>query len=66
MTGKDFSGPVPEIQVPAVQPTLQPEAPGVLSQDTELPLPAKRAKRKHLTPAPDEGLIIGDVEEFGS
>ncbi|KAJ2914282.1 hypothetical protein MD484_g6135, partial [Candolleomyces efflorescens] len=64
MTGKDFSGPVPEIRAPP-RPAIipPPEVPQEASQEAA----TTKRKRRTKTTGPEEGLvIIGDADAMGS
>lgn len=63
MTGKDFSGPTPEIRAPEI-PTYSP-APETTNEAPAADRPAKPARKKSRTPAASDGVeILGDVETF--
>ena len=67
MTGKDFSGPVPEIRVPP-QPTLiaVPSQEDIDSQtDVTVRQNAKKQSRSKSQPGVEDGVIVvGDVDTF--
>ncbi|RXW19156.1 hypothetical protein EST38_g6683 [Candolleomyces aberdarensis] len=64
MTGKDFSGPVPEIRAPPKPAIINPpDVPQEASQEA----PTTKKKRRTKTPSAEEGLvIIGDADAMGS
>lgn len=61
MTGKDFSGPTPEIRAPAVLSLSEVEQP-----ETSTPTPGHRVRKKSSTPrAANDGVeVLGDVSLF--
>ena len=67
MTGKDFSGPVPEIRVPPQPiPILAPSQQDIDSQTDVSPQQhAKKRSRSKSQPGVEDGVIVvGDVDSF--
>ncbi|THH09611.1 hypothetical protein EW145_g1896 [Phellinidium pouzarii] len=62
LTGKDFSGPTPEIRAPKVA-TLVEESQEVQAEPEELPRKIRTRQKKSRTPAADVE-VVGDVETF--
>lgn len=61
MTGKDFSGPVPEIRVPTPQPLIEPAA----DDGHESPVQDLARKKSRKKKAPDDGVVIvGQADSF--
>ena len=69
MTGKDFSGPVPEITAPI---PLRPDIPSEETEQNRTPIeesstPAKKRSRSRSRALSDAGVVvIGDAESFQS
>lgn len=64
MTGKDFSGPVPEIRTPTPMPNAEVDSSAVGEGERSPPRPApKRNSRKKVVD--DEVVIIGEVGDVG-
>lgn len=58
MTGKDFSGPIPEIRAPAVLSMAEADKP----EDDELPESARRTKKSATPGMVNEGAeVLGDA-----
>jgi transcription factor TFIIIB component B'' len=66
MTGKDFSGPVPEIRVPPPIPIVAPSQEDVESQTDVTPQQhAKKRSRSKSKPGVEDGVIVvGDADTF--
>ena len=68
MTGKDFSGPTPTINVPDV-PTLMPTKPAATrdeSRGRKEPPPQKKKSQRNRPQVEDTGIIIGDADTYDS
>lgn len=66
MTGKDFSGPIPEIRAPVVH-TLEDVAPPIKESTpaSGKSVGKQRKKSRSMSRAPEDGLeVIGEVENF--
>lgn len=62
MTGKDFSGPVPEIRVPTPQPMIEP--PYIDPHDNH-PAPEVNQRKSRKKKVTDDGVIIvGQADTF--
>ncbi|KAG5654688.1 hypothetical protein H0H81_007444 [Sphagnurus paluster] len=60
MTGKDFSGPVPEIQFPTPRPIIEPT-----ESNTEPSAPTEPTRKKAKKKTLDDGvMIVGDTDSF--
>ena len=67
MTGKDFSGPVPEIRVPPQPiPIVAPSQQDIDSQTDVSPqqLAKKRSRSKSQPGVEDGVIVVGDVDSF--
>ena len=68
MTGKDFSGPVPEIRVPPQPiPIVAPSQEGIVDSQTDVTLRqhAKKRSRSKSQPGVEDGVIVvGDADTF--
>ncbi|TFK77327.1 hypothetical protein BDN72DRAFT_39066 [Pluteus cervinus] len=67
MTGKDFSGPVPEIRAPNPNPTTDKPPESIEPTHDEVPdVPTTRKRKSKRGPAPtdDTGIIVGDADQF--
>ena len=67
MTGKDFSGPVPEIKIPepaAKPPTNAPTAETTQSAEPSSSKRKKRSSRKSSAAAEEGVVILGNVDAF--
>ncbi|KAG5353661.1 hypothetical protein C0989_003798 [Termitomyces sp. Mn162] len=63
MTGKDFSGPVPEIRVPTPQPLIQPEAFSAETEAAAVELVRKKPKKRK-SQLDDGAVVVGDADSF--
>ncbi|KAG5724733.1 Transcription factor TFIIIB component B'' [Termitomyces sp. T112] len=63
MTGKDFSGPVPEIRVPTPQPLIQPEAFSAETEAAAVELVRKNPKKRK-SQLDDGAVVVGDADSF--
>ena len=64
MTGKDFSGPTPDIQIPEI-PRLDDEEQTVPHENTETAAKTKsKVRKKSRTPTANDVEVLGDVETF--
>lgn len=65
MTGKDFSGPTPEIRAPEIPTYVTPAPNESTNEGPATDRPAKQNRKKSRTPAASDGVeILGDVETF--
>ena len=67
MTGKDFSGPVPEIRVPPQPiPIVAPSQQDIDSQNDVTPQQhsKKRSRSKSQLGVEDDVIVVGDVDSF--
>lgn len=69
MTGRDFSGPVPEIRAPP-PPVIQPEPSqeqGSAEESTSRVAQVKKRSRSRTVGIPEEGVVIvGDIDSVSS
>ena len=68
MTGKDFSGPVPEIRAPPPMPMVPPNE-TLLADTTEIPSTSrikKRSRSKSQGTAESGVVVLGEAENFES
>lgn len=63
MTGKDFSGPVPEIRAPTPRPSLAaPPANNTESEAEEASSSKRKPKRRAKSAAEEDGIVVlGDI-----
>jgi len=64
MTGKDFSGPVPEIRAPTPRPTVEVNHPPVDENERSIPRPALKRNKNRKKVADDGVVIIGEVSSI--
>ncbi|TFK30877.1 hypothetical protein FA15DRAFT_662940 [Coprinopsis marcescibilis] len=64
MTGKDFSGPVPEIRAPAPPPQITPETIEVITSEKPLLRPPTKRRRGKSSAMDDGVVIVGDIESM--
>ena len=63
MTGKDFSGPVPEIKAPVPRPLAPPQAENLENEAEEASTSKRKTKRRAKSATEEEGVVVlGDLD----